>query len=159
MEEHTNAQSITSPATPQSLPVNDLLTFVQEALKNYIQGGPNAKQGITFPTVVLISMQAVEKYSDTIKKLAGPDKLAAAKQLVPQIIDLAALNGAIDQTQAGNLKSQFATGATIVEQLVEAYVILSKNPQVIQAVEAVKNAASGCWASCQERAKSRKQRK
>lgn len=148
MEEHT----------PQ-LPLADLLSFAQEALKNYTQDGPNAKQGITFATVVLISMQAVEKYSDTIKKLAGPDKLAAAKQLVPQIIDLAVLNGAIELTQANNLKTQFATGATIVEQLVEAYVILSKNPQVIQAVEAVKNAAAGCWADCKKSRQERKSRK
>lgn len=153
MEEHTETKTAET-----TLPLADLLSFAQESLKNYTQGGPNAKQGVTFATVVLISMQAVEKYSDTIKKLAGPDKLAAAKQLVPQIIDLAVLNGAIEASQAADIKSQFATGATIVEQLVEAYVILSKNPQVIQAVEAVKNAAAGCWADCKSR-QERKQRK
>jgi hypothetical protein len=132
-------------------PVSNLLPFVQDALRQYSKGGPNEKQGITFATVVLISMQAVEKYSETISKLAGPDKLAAAKILVPQIIDLAVENGAIELNKAEELKSQFSTGASIVEQLVEAYVILSKHPQVIQAVEAVTNAAKSCWAKCKEK--------
>lgn len=142
--------STTAVVTAETL-AQQLLPLVQATLANYTGNGPNAKQGVTFATVVLIAMEAVEKYSDTIAKLAGPDKLQAAKMLVPQILDLAVQNGVLDQAHADALTAQFNTGAGIVEQLIEAYVVLSKNPQVIQAEQAVEAAASGCFAKCKAR--------
>ena len=146
----TDAQP--SPATAGTITIDastvQFLPFVQDALSQYTASDTGAKQGVTFATVILIAMQAVEKYSSDMAKLAGPDKLEVAKKLIPQILDLAVQNKAIDQAKADTLKAQFATGASIVEQIVEAYIIVSNNPQVIQAVEAVKTAAEGCWNNC-----------
>lgn len=149
----TDASALTSVATDASSLVNDasslvndesmstFLPFIQSALSQH-------SQGITFATVTLIAMQAVEQYSAEIKGLAGPDKLAAAKILVPEILQLAVLNRAITQDQADDLKAKFAVGATIMEELIEAYIVISKNPEVVQAVEAAKMAAKGCIAKC-----------
>ena len=142
-----SAKSTTRVVTRESL-IQQLLPLIQDALGSYTGNGANAKQGITFATVVLIAMQVVERYSETIGKLAGPDKLEAAKQLVPEILAIAVQNGAIEQIKADELLAQFNTGAVVVEQLVDAYVLLSKNPQVIQAVEAAQAAVSGCILRC-----------
>lgn len=147
--ESANSADVTPVAAEVTSPVNDasvssFMPFIQNALA---QQAANS-QGITFATVTLIAMQAVEQYSADIKKLAGSDKLAAAKALVPEILQLAVLNRAITQEQADDLKAKFAVGATIMEQLIEAYIVISKNPEVIQAVEAVKTAAKGCFAKC-----------
>lgn len=137
----------TTVVTPQTL-IQQLLPLVQSALADYTGNGPNAKQGITFATIVLIAMQAVEQYSGTIGKLVGPDKLAAAKQLVPEILNLAVQNGVLEQARADELSAQFSMGANVAEQLIEAFVLLSRHPQVIQVTEAIEEAVSGCWLRC-----------
>lgn len=160
--EEVIADSSVSPATITAVGngvdslMQKLIPLAQNAFSQYLGGDAGAKKGITFPAIVLIAMQTVEQYSTNISKLAGPDKLAVAKELVPKILALAVLNNAITQEQADSFGSTFNTGADIVGDIVEAYILISNNPAVIQLKKKVKEEAAKCWAGCKTRCAKKK---
>ena len=106
---------------------------------------------LNFASCIMFSMSLVEQYSRTVAKIGGSDKLAVAKLMIPIVVDQALSIGAIDQPLADQLKSQLAMGADILENVIEAYVLISKNPQFIQAQQAVEQAVSGCVTGCKTR--------
>lgn len=106
---------------------------------------------LNFANCIMFSMSVVEQYSSTVAKIGGSDKLAVAKLMIPIVIDQALSIGAIDQPLADQLKTQLVMGADILENVIEAYVLISKNPQFIQAQQAVEQAVSGCVTGCKTR--------
>lgn len=133
---------MSSPTVVSETLASQLLPIVKEIISQEGQAlGPGS---FTVPTVVLVAMQAVEKYSDTISRLSGPDKLQTAKVLIPQILSVAVEQGMMTQNQCNTLSMQLNGGIVVVEQLIEAYVLLSKNPQIIQAVQVTEEAVRGC---------------
>jgi len=120
---------------------SQLTDLAQKALQPWL-----TKNGaLNFAGVIMFVMNVVEQYSATVAKIRGQDKLAAAKLMIPIVVDQALQAGAIDQPTADNLKAQLGMGADVLESVIEAYILISQNPEIVQAVAAAKKAAGACW--------------
>lgn len=126
----------------------DTLLEQMKSLANVVLQPWLKENDLNFASAILVSMQIVEKFSEEQGKLAGPDKLNAAISLIPTIVDLAVTYGKITPQDADTLRTRLQTGGEIVKQIIAAYVLISKHPAVIQAQEAVEEAAKKCWGSC-----------
>lgn len=118
----------------------ELTELAQKALQPWL-----AKNQFNFAGVIMFAMNVIEQYSANVAKLAGQDKLAAAKLMIPIVVDQALQAGAIDQPTADSLKAQLGMGADVLESVIEAYILISQNPEVVQAVNAAKVAVGACW--------------
>ncbi len=130
----------TAVVTTENL-VSQLTDLAQKALQPWLA----KNQQLNFAGVIMFAMNVVEQYSANVAQLAGQDKLAAAKLMIPIIVDQALQAGAIDQPTADSLKTQLGMGADVLESVIEAYILISQNPEVVQAVNAAKAAAGACW--------------
>lgn len=126
---------------------SELADLAQKSLQPWLAEGNT----LNFASVIMFAMNIVESYSATVAKIGSKDKLAVAKLMIPIVVDQALSAGAIDQPLAEQLKAQLAMGANILENVIEAYILISKNPQFLQAQQAVEEAVSGCVTGCKSR--------
>lgn len=96
---------------------------------------------IGFPELVQLCMATVETYSAEFRQLSGHVKKSMAHEVVPLVCQLLLNEGLINKDHAEMLKEQALESAVIFDNLIEAFVWLSKNPEAIQAVV---DTAKGC---------------
>ena len=90
---------------------------------------------LNYASLILVSMEIVEDYTRTTKGLGSADKLQKAIELIPKIIDIAVDHDKLTKEEGEELKNRVETGRNIVEQIIEAYIVISKNPQFLQLQE------------------------
>jgi hypothetical protein len=121
----------------------ELSTLSEKIVENWFQDRePN------IPNVVMTSTMIVEKYSGSVSKLESKDKFRAAQTLIPVIVDLLVVSGKISVSDGATLKETLNLSVELIKELIEAYVILSKNPTYLQFEAAVKDNGSKCFAGC-----------
>lgn len=134
-------------STSQVLTQDDLISqlnqLAQQALAPWIKTNQ-----FDFATAILFSMEVIEQFSSQTAALTGANKLKFAVLMLPNIVDMALAQGIITQATADTLKHDFTTGGILVNSIIESYVLVSKNPAVIQAEKEVVEAAQSCWARC-----------
>lgn len=107
---------------------------------------------INFANVILMAMRVVEEYS-AHKKLNGGDKFKAAQALIPTIVELAVQSGKISEEDGVELRARLEAGSQVIGNVINAYVLLSKNPQFIQLQQEIEEEVTKCIASCKTRCK------
>lgn len=122
---------------------------VTKAVDDAIAASSGSK--LTIYAVVKIAMHAVELWSKR-QPLQGESKLAAAKELVPRVIQRAYELGVLTADESARLQQRLDMGVDVLEDVVDALMSVAHNPQFIQAVESVKRC-------CAERRKRKRETK
>jgi hypothetical protein len=95
--------------------------------------GPWIKDNqMNFASVILVSMHIIEQFTSNTSGLSSADKMKYALDLLPQIVDFGVENGKLTASEGESLKSNLFMSTEIVKQIINAYVLISKNPAVIQ---------------------------
>lgn len=123
----------------------DIQVLAKEFLQPWLDGNT-----LNFASVIMAAMQVVERYTTTTAGLTSQDKLNAALDLIPNLIDYAVEFKKIDEEQGAALKKQIHAGVELVKQIIATYIAISKNPHVIQAVQAVEEGVKRCFARCKQ---------
>lgn len=88
--------------------------------------------------VIKIGIIAVEEYSAAQKeKLPGTSKLELCKQVLPIVIQAAVEGGATDAITAMRLQARIDSGLDAIDDFINAFVAISKNPHFVQFREEV----------------------
>ena len=88
--------------------------------------------------VIKVGTIAVEQYTSALaKKTPGATKLQLCKDILPVVIQSAVESGAIDALPAMRLQARIDSGLDVIEDFVNVYVAISKNPQFVQFREEV----------------------
>lgn len=103
-----------------------------------------------FSNVVLVTMTIVEKYSADHMNIGSQDKFKMANALVSTIIDIAVELGKLKADEGDTLKKNFEQSEEVVKQLMETYIELSHNPQLIQIGKEIEEAVTSCFAGCKK---------
>jgi hypothetical protein len=99
---------------------------------------------MTFASGIRTAMHCAEIYGKE-KELTGGQKLDAAKDVLEKVVEMARIQGMLTYDEALELRQRYEQGIDVVEDIIEAYIAISKNPAVLQTVESVKKCIdSGC---------------
>lgn len=83
--------------------------------------------------VVKVGTYAVEQFSAAQQKaVPGTTKLELCKQILPVIIQECVENGSVDSLKAMRLQARIDSGLDMIDDLINAFVAVSKNPHFIQ---------------------------
>jgi hypothetical protein len=83
--------------------------------------------------VIKVATIAVEQYTAMLpKKTPGASKLELCKQVLPFVIQAAVEEGMIEALPAMRLQARIDSGLDVIEDFINAFVAISKNPQFIQ---------------------------
>jgi hypothetical protein len=120
-----------------------LVSELSQQAENTI--GPWLEQNeLNFASVILLSMRIVEEYCVKTASMESGDKLKAALDIIPIIVDIATKSNKMSPEEAAALKFRVNQDIEIVKQTISMYILVSKNPEFIQAVEAIKEEIRGC---------------
>jgi len=125
--------------------LQELKTTATDFLKDW-----SSDHTFNFSNVILATMTIVEKYSSENVNMASTDKFQMAQSLISTVIDIAVQMGKIKPEEGDSLKKNFAQSEAVVKELMETYIELSQNPQLIQVEKAVEAEVSGCL-GCKKR--------
>jgi hypothetical protein len=123
----------------------EIQTLAKQFLQPWLEGNT-----LNFASVIMVAMQVVERYTSGTTGLSSQDKLNAALDLIPNLVDYAVEFGKMTGEQGVALKNQLQTGVEIVKQVISAYIVISKNPQFIQTVQAAEVGIKTCFAKCKK---------
>ncbi|HMP28788.1 MAG TPA: hypothetical protein PKD85_04260 [Saprospiraceae bacterium] len=110
---------------------NNLQKELQEIMVKVLGPWIQVNQ-VNFASVILASMHVIEQFTSNTSGLSSADKMKYALDLLPQIVDFAVQNGKLTVSEGETLKSNLLMSTEIVKQIINAYVLISKNPTVIQ---------------------------
>lgn len=127
--------------------VTELKGIAQTILKKWLV---NNSGSVNFANVIMLAMNIVETYSSTVATVSSGDKLQAAKDMIPVVVDICVEQKVLTEEQGNSLKEKLTTASDIVINIIEAYIAISKNPAFIQAVQEIEEVARKCWASCKK---------
>lgn len=101
---------------------------------------------LTVPGAVLVACDAVECFSrdNPDRALAGVDKKRIASVLVPTVISAAVHNGYLSREEGDHLEDQLNMGAGILGALIDTYVFIANQPQLLQIQAELKRRCVSC---------------
>lgn len=103
------------------------------------------ERGVDISTVVLFAMHCTEIYNRDIRHLTGSTKLRTALDAVEVIVEEGDLRNFWEPEMTGKLRGYVQMGESLLVPIIEAVVIVSKHPQVVQLVGDLKaNCAGRC---------------
>lgn len=112
--------------------IDELKHTAEKVLKPWI-----VENELNFATVILVSMSIIEEYTKSTVGLSSSEKLQKAIELLPIIVDYGVKYNKITSEKGDELKNYISISTSVVKQVIEAYIIVSKCPQVIQFKEDV----------------------
>lgn len=122
----TPSPPITYYRDPNAQIAPELIAVVQQATKQHLKHFGLAE-------VIKVGTIAVEQYTAALaKKTPGATKLQLCKEILPVVIEAAVLNGMIEALPAMRLQARIDSGLDVIEDFVNVFVAISKNPEFIQ---------------------------
>ncbi len=112
--------------------------IVEATLPNWV-----LEHGSSLTSIVLLSMNVMEQYSATIKKLEGADKLRGAIDCAEVCVIRAQAEHLIDSEECVTLLHLLSLGDDIIVPIIEAAIEVSKHPLIVQVVETVETTCCG----------------
>lgn len=104
---------------------------------------PKKGEPFALPQLVLAGMRATELQTAD-QNVHGVEKKLIFKSVVQKVLEAARSLGVVDNDNYLKLNTYLLVGVDIVENLVETFITLSKNPTFIQLEHEVAEAVSGC---------------
>ena len=101
------------------------------------------EHGRSLTSIVLLSMNVMEQYSATIKKLEGTDKLRGAIDCAEVCVIRAQSLHLIDSEECVSLLHLLSLGDDFIVPIIEAAIEVSKHPLIVQVVEKVETTCCG----------------
>lgn len=126
--------------------VDEITPMVETMMKPWLENNP-----VNFASILMASMSIVEQFSSSIGKLSGSDKLKVAKLMIPKLIDYSVSQGKLTQEEGDDLKEKIATAGDTIDNIISIYAVISKNPEVINAIKEVGENIKGCLVACRRK--------
>lgn len=94
---------------------------------------------LNLATFIILTMRAVEEYSANCQEpMTGLQKVRAAQEWLPLMVDEARLEDMISFDDAEQIKSIISVIGSSTEALMSGFISISRNPEFLQLSEAVK---------------------
>lgn len=108
---------------------------------------PPRETKFDLPQVVLATMRYVENTTANNPDFHGESKLLLFKRAIHEVINFAASQNIVDKDAQNVLLQWVTNGTAMIEGMVEAFIAISHNPQMIQLSEDVR---AGCALLCRK---------
>lgn len=102
-----------------------------QAVQNFLYGGGH----FNVPAVVLMACHAVELYAAHSKEVHGQQKVRLALDSINTVIDQGVAQAALTQEEGDALKADIGKVGTIVNHLIDCYVVVANNPDLLRIQE------------------------
>jgi len=121
--------------------VNEISSNIEADMKPWLDANtPN------LANILMVGMNIVEKFSNTVGQMKGSDKLAIVKLILPKLIDYAVTQNKLSAEMGEALKAKIVEEEKLVENIISSFVIISKNPELINALKEAEALAKSCFA-------------
>lgn len=108
---------------------------------------------LTAPRAVELAMHCVELWSQH-RKLTGDGKRATAKQILPAVFSEAVAQRLISPHKAAELEHMLLDTMDLADDMIAAFVEISKNPAFIQIRDGAEQLTRACATGCRKKQRS-----